>query len=89
MGPAMTYVIIERIIGQKIVNSPFLLGIAGGQASQQGPPRHRIPVRKLRQYRSLATRYDKIIRSYSDMVAIACVLTSLRLRKHALVIVIF
>ena len=34
---------------------------------------------KLKQYRSLATRYDKTMRSYSAMVAIACVLTWLRL----------
>jgi transposase len=34
---------------------------------------------KLKQYRSLATRYDKTMRNYSAMVAIACVLTWLRL----------
>jgi transposase len=34
---------------------------------------------KLKQYRSLATRYDKTMRIYSAMVAIACVLTWLRL----------
>ncbi len=34
---------------------------------------------KVKQYRSLATRYDKTMRSYSAMVAIACVLTWLRL----------
>jgi transposase len=36
-------------------------------------------VAKLKQYRSLATRFDKTMRSYSAMVAIACVLTWLRL----------
>lgn len=34
---------------------------------------------KLKQYRSLATRYDKTMRNYSAMVAIACVLTWLRI----------
>jgi transposase len=34
---------------------------------------------KLKQYRSLATRYDKTQRNYAAMVAIACVLTWLRL----------
>jgi transposase len=34
---------------------------------------------KLKQYRSLATRYDKTMRNYSAMVAIACMLTWLRL----------
>ena len=34
---------------------------------------------KLKQYRSLVTRYDKTMRNYSAMVAIACVLTWLRL----------
>jgi len=33
---------------------------------------------KLKQYRSLATRYDKTMRNYSAMVAIACMLTWLR-----------
>ena len=30
---------------------------------------------KLKQYRSLAIRYDKAMRNYSAMVAIACLLT--------------
>lgn len=34
---------------------------------------------KLKQYRSLATRYDKTMRNYSAMVAIACMLTWLRI----------
>jgi transposase len=34
---------------------------------------------KLKQYRSLATRYDKTMRNYSAMVAIACLLTWLRI----------
>ena len=34
---------------------------------------------KLKQYRSLATRYDKTMRNFSAMVAIACVLTWLRI----------
>ena len=34
---------------------------------------------KLKQYRSLATRYDKTQRNYAAMVAIACTLTWLRL----------
>lgn len=34
---------------------------------------------KLKQYRSLATRYDKTQRNYAAMVAIACALTWLRL----------
>ena len=34
---------------------------------------------KLKQFRSLATRYDKTTRNYSAMVAIACLLIWLRL----------
>jgi transposase len=34
---------------------------------------------KLKQYRSIEIRYDKTMRNYSAMVAIACVLTWLRL----------
>jgi len=34
---------------------------------------------KLKQYRSLATRYDKTMRNYSAMVAIACVPAWLRI----------
>lgn len=34
---------------------------------------------KLKQYRRLATRYDKTMRNYSAMVAVACVLTWLRI----------
>ena len=34
---------------------------------------------KLKQYRSLATRYDKTMRNFAAMVAIACILTWLRL----------
>lgn len=34
---------------------------------------------KLKQYRSIATRYDKTMRNYSAMVAIACLLTWLRI----------
>ena len=34
---------------------------------------------KLKQYHSLATRYDKTMHNYSAMVAIACLLTWLRI----------